>query len=767
MKAPTGYGFICFLIVLAMISVGAEGTAIGWHDQTTLSASVPGLSGLQLSFAQDGTEVVVWANSSTGHSEVYLASTVDLANWTTERTIASIDGSIRDLHLVRAGDNNFLLSWILVSGQNSWVCACFANTTSTWGLTIGLDGSSSTAKSSLAVDAQSDGWAMIAWIQAGSDNNAVICAYFDPASGWSGPLGVYGNFPEDIQSLSVTMNGKGDCLFALGSTWFGSNYGTYSRLWNKTTGLGSVLAFSSMLGCQQINVRFINADTAVAVWINNRWVWSATFTIGSGWNVSWSPLNIHDDYGTGSLTLVADGNGNAAAAWTQTGQDGSSHNVYVAQYKLSSGFGFGQVVNNAGHLMRTGLDIALNPQGLPMVAWCEWQLSINGSMIPSHIVSNRYRSDSGWTGPRTVFDSNIKIWMCKVGSASNQSVSLVWSEGDQENSQTLKSIRYNATELPQEPQGLSAEGSDASAQLAWDALPASPGYVLQHFIIYRASESFGPFENVGSTETTDFTDHGLTNGNTYWYRICVLYDKGEGDMSGVVHTKAHTVPLKVPWLDAIVSDDRNVSLSWGQPLDGGEPILGYHVLRWDPADHLTTLNVTDRGYLDVGLTLDGTYTYAVLAYSATGYGEQSDLSKVIFALDTIDPTIQITSPTSATDYSTSQNRIVLGGTALDDVGVANITWSNSRGGSGMAVMTGNSWSVSSIPLLEGDNVISVTVQDAANNSAMTLITVTYSPQTPGGTDGDFGSGIAILTVIASTIAAMLVVFLVWRRRNKA
>ena len=54
-----------------------------------------------------------------------------------------------------------------------------------------------------------------------------------------------------------------------------------------------------------------------------------------------------------------------------------------------------------------------------------------------------------------------------------------------------------------------------------------------------------------------------------------------------------------------------------------------------------------------------------------------------------------------------------------------MTWSNDKGGSGTASGTTN-WSISGISLSSGDNVITVTVTDGANNVGTDTITVTYS-----------------------------------------
>src|SRR5207245_4008268 len=91
--------------------------------------------------------------------------------------------------------------------------------------------------------------------------------------------------------------------------------------------------------------------------------------------------------------------------------------------------------------------------------------------------------------------------------------------------------------------------------------------------------------------------------------------------------------------------------------------------------------------------------------------------------DTAPPTVAITTPTSSSTYSTSTSPLALGGTASDNVGVTQVTWANSRGGSGTASGT-TSWTASGIALQLGTNVLTVTAQDAAGNTATASLTVT-------------------------------------------
>ena len=100
--------------------------------------------------------------------------------------------------------------------------------------------------------------------------------------------------------------------------------------------------------------------------------------------------------------------------------------------------------------------------------------------------------------------------------------------------------------------------------------------------------------------------------------------------------------------------------------------------------------------------------------------------------DTTAPGITITAPTSAPTYASSSATLsTLAGTASDAVGVTQVTWSNSRGGSGTAIGTTN-WSVAGIALQSGTNVIQVNARDAAGNTKTDSVLVNFSAGGGGG-----------------------------------
>ena len=84
----------------------------------------------------------------------------------------------------------------------------------------------------------------------------------------------------------------------------------------------------------------------------------------------------------------------------------------------------------------------------------------------------------------------------------------------------------------------------------------------------------------------------------------------------------------------------------------------------------------------------------------------------------------VASPSPAGGSSrTINSKVIVTGSASDNVGVVSVTWANSRGGSGSALGT-SSWATGPIELQMGDNVITITAVDAAGNAKTVSLTVT-------------------------------------------
>lgn len=91
--------------------------------------------------------------------------------------------------------------------------------------------------------------------------------------------------------------------------------------------------------------------------------------------------------------------------------------------------------------------------------------------------------------------------------------------------------------------------------------------------------------------------------------------------------------------------------------------------------------------------------------------------------DTIAPQVLIAQPSSSGRYTATTPTVTISGTASDNVGVTRTSWTNNRGASGSASGT-SSWSVGGVALQPGDNIITISSEDAAGNRGTASITVT-------------------------------------------
>src|SRR5438445_4944947 len=90
-----------------------------------------------------------------------------------------------------------------------------------------------------------------------------------------------------------------------------------------------------------------------------------------------------------------------------------------------------------------------------------------------------------------------------------------------------------------------------------------------------------------------------------------------------------------------------------------------------------------------GLITEATYFVQVTAVDASG--NESACSSLVSGVarpdptDAIPPTVTITLPVPNPTYSTGSNTLTLPGTASDDEGVIQVSWTDSQGGSGTAI----------------------------------------------------------------------------------
>ena len=213
-----------------------------------------------------------------------------------------------------------------------------------------------------------------------------------------------------------------------------------------------------------------------------------------------------------------------------------------------------------------------------------------------------------------------------------------------------------------------------AGQLSWAAPSSNGGSPITGYNVYRSTspgqESTTPVAT--NVTATSFTDSGLTNGTTYYYKVAAVNAVGTSPQSGEVSaTPRATVPSAPSGLVASAGDG-SVLLSWTVPTsDGGSPITGYNVYRGtSPGGGAATpvaSNVASSSFTDTGLTNGTTYYYKVAAVNAVGTSPQSGEASAT-------PQTAVTAPSAPQ-----------GLTATGSNGAVQLSWSAPASNGGAAV----------------------------------------------------------------------------------
>ncbi|MDR0425609.1 MAG: fibronectin type III domain-containing protein [Clostridiales bacterium] len=181
---------------------------------------------------------------------------------------------------------------------------------------------------------------------------------------------------------------------------------------------------------------------------------------------------------------------------------------------------------------------------------------------------------------------------------------------------TAAELNATPATVPDAPANLAAAVSAGRVDLTWVA-PAYDGGAP--ITAYQVSGDGGStWECVGLSTSHTFT--GLANGTTYTFKVRAVNAMGAG-AENTVTAKPVTVP-DAPGSFLATPGDRQVTLSWTVPADGGEAITLYQVwmfggVGWEEAD-------SNTGHLFTGLKNDESYTFKVRAHNALGDSAASE-----------------------------------------------------------------------------------------------------------------------------------------------
>ena len=186
------------------------------------------------------------------------------------------------------------------------------------------------------------------------------------------------------------------------------------------------------------------------------------------------------------------------------------------------------------------------------------------------------------------------------------------------------SMEVNATPatVPSSPRNLQAVAGKEEIYLTWDSPADNGGAPITGYRLYRGTESGSEtyLTTVDSTKT-NYTDSGLITGETYYYYVTALNDKGESEKSNEVGATPLSVPTP-PQNLRIKADLNYTSLVWDPPAsDGGCTIKEYRIYRGErigDETYIATVSANILSFIDSSVRNGYTYYYYVTAVNSVG-----------------------------------------------------------------------------------------------------------------------------------------------------
>jgi len=168
---------------------------------------------------------------------------------------------------------------------------------------------------------------------------------------------------------------------------------------------------------------------------------------------------------------------------------------------------------------------------------------------------------------------------------------------------------------PSAPTITSATPGNTQIALVWTAPSGNGGSAITAYRIYRGITSSGEALLISLGNVFTYNNTGLTNGQTYYYKVSAVNSVGEGPQSNEVSATPATVPSVPRGLQALVGDLK-VQLNWTAPQYVGPGTLTFHLFR----DAEEIWSGTATRYVDTNVTNFVTYSYKIAGSNSIGWG---------------------------------------------------------------------------------------------------------------------------------------------------
>jgi hypothetical protein len=183
-------------------------------------------------------------------------------------------------------------------------------------------------------------------------------------------------------------------------------------------------------------------------------------------------------------------------------------------------------------------------------------------------------------------------------------------------------VPHGGVLAPAAPSSLTASArSSSQVDLVWADVDGEIGFRVE-----RSSDGAGGWNAVGDTEAggTAWSDGGLSQGTTYYYRVVATNLGGDSPPSNVASATTSIDPASPTTVTAVAGSATQIDLAWTDVANE----TGYRLERSDGSGGWTTVATTGQDVTassDTGLTPGTTYSYRVFATNAAGDSPASDV----------------------------------------------------------------------------------------------------------------------------------------------
>jgi cytochrome c biogenesis protein CcdA/thiol-disulfide isomerase/thioredoxin len=283
------------------------------------------------------------------------------------------------------------------------------------------------------------------------------------------------------------------------------------------------------------------------------------------------------------------------------------------------------IINNLESILIRMIEASLGPPSAPRnlratpgdsFIYLVWQAPSDDGGTP---ITNYEVWRGSTTGKETFLaDVGTKLWYNNTGLNNGQTYYYVVKA---ENAKGLSpssnevSVQPSPTALvPSKPQDLVATVEGSNVILTWHSPSNDGGAAITNYTVYRGMTSGEeiPAALLGNVHT--YTDYGLTNGQTYYYKVSASNSMGEGPTSNVA-SAVPGIPSAPVGLTATAGDSQ-VKLEWGAPIYSGPGTIVYHLFR----NGTEVWNGVVNEYVDPRLINGVTYNYSLAASNTFGWG---------------------------------------------------------------------------------------------------------------------------------------------------